>query len=112
MLSKENRLKKRKDFNLVFQKGESINSDYLRIKFKEIKGKKIGFVAPVRDFKKATERNKIKRKLRAAFKPLVARLKEDIGIIIIAKKPIEGKSVEETREIIEKNLIRSKLLKK
>ena len=112
MLSKENRLKKKKEFNLVFREGKSIDNKYLRIKVKKIEEKKIGFVAPIKIFKKATKRNEIKRKLREAFRPLVKRLDEGVGIIIIGKKAVEDKSVQETTEIIEDILNSSNFLKK
>ena len=112
MIPKENRLKKKKEFNFVFQKGRSVNGRYVRIKYKELKGKKIGFVAPVKEFRKATERNKVKRKLRESFRKFIPNLKDDIGIIVIAKKDIEVKNVEEVGEIMEKILIKHKLLKR
>ncbi len=100
MLPKENRLKKRKEFNSVFREGKSVSNRFLEIKIKEMEGKKIGFVAPIKRFKKATDRNYVKRKLRESFRDLLDEIPENTGIIVIAKKAIKGKSVKETREIM------------
>lgn len=112
MLPKENRLKKRDEFNLVFKEGRSVGNKFLEIKKKSVKGKKIAFVAPVKVFKKATERNRVKRKLRESFRPFLSRIDSDIGLIFIARKSIRSKSVEEIEEIVEDLLVRLKILKK
>ena len=100
MLPKENRLKKKKEFNEVFKKGKLISNRFLEVKIKKMEGKKIGIVAPIKRFRKATERNYIKRKLRESFRDLLNDIPENTGIIVIAKKPIRSKSKEETTKII------------
>lgn len=112
MLSKEYRLKKRSDFNLVFKKGRSVSNRFLEIRFKSLEEKKIAFVAPVSNFKKAATRNKIKRRLRESFREIIDDVKNETGIIVIAKKPIEDKNLKETEEIIKNLLVKAKLLRK
>lgn len=113
MFSKKNRLKKRDEFNLTFKKGKTFKNRFLKVKVKKVKNeeKKIGFVAPVKIFKKAVERNKVKRMLREAFKPFLEKIPEGNYIILIAKKGIEKKELEEIEREINKILIQANILK-
>ncbi len=105
MLPKKNRLKKKKEFDTVFINGFSSNDSCLEFRFKEVpEGKKIGLVAPIKIFKRATERNRIKRKMAEATKRILNYFPEGINVILIAKKPVEKKSVSELEELIKKFL--------
>ncbi len=113
MIPKRNRLKKKKDFEETFKKGKRLKSEFLEIRIRKVnkKDKKIAFVAPVKAFKKATERNKMKRKMREAFKGLMKNLDEGVRIIIIAGSGAEKKSIEELEKAIKKQLVQFKFLK-
>lgn len=105
MLPKKNRLKKKKVFSLTFNEGFCYITPSLELRFKKGQtGKKIGLVAPARVFKKAVDRNRTKRKMAEAVRPLLEELPEGINIILIAKEPIAGKDFSELKEIIEKLL--------
>ncbi|TDL99824.1 MAG: ribonuclease P protein component [Flavobacteriaceae bacterium] len=71
-LGKEKKLKKRKDIELLFQKGIGKNFFPLRAIYlpqQEPKnGVKVLFSVPKKRFKKAVDRNKIKRLLREAYR--------------------------------------------
>ncbi len=107
MLPKKNRLKKRKEFQLVFERGKFFESNFLKIKLKPDfeQGKKVAVVAPVKVFRKAVERNKIKRKLREAVRPLLKEIPEKTAFILIAKKELSDKSVEQIKKDIKEFLI-------
>lgn len=112
MLPQKNRLKKRKDFNLTFEKGDSYHNILMEIRVRRTEnGKKFAFVAPVKYFKKATKRNKVKRILREALRINLDRVVEGIDIIFIAKKNILEYSFEEVKRSIIKSLNKFKLLK-
>ena len=73
MLILENRLRKMKDFNILFKEGEFVNGELLTLKIWKIDPKKypkrkyeddelrIGFVVGLKISKKAVKRNRIKR---------------------------------------------------
>lgn len=65
MLSKINRLQKEKDIERVFQKGRGFKEDFLVLKTLKNNSNKIrfGFVISKKVSKKASTRNKIKRRL-------------------------------------------------
>ena len=69
MLPKTNRLTKKKDFENVFKKGKGIKGDFLILRFVGNKTKtcRFGIVVSKKISKKATVRNKIKRRIRAAI---------------------------------------------
>ncbi|MFH0969717.1 MAG: ribonuclease P protein component [Patescibacteria group bacterium] len=92
MLPKKNRLIKRVDFNRVYRYGNFIAEGPLSIKFakNELKNARIGFSIEKKFFKKATERNKIKRLLRKAFHLNLAEIKLGMDIVVFYKKS-EGK---------------------
>lgn len=74
-------------------------------------GNRFGFLVPKKSFKKATQRNKIRRKLREQFRQRFPLIKPGNDIIVIAKPGIESqKSIEIGRQI-EILLAQAKLLK-
>ena len=64
MLSKVNRLKKRKDFKKVFEEGRGFKEGplYLKIKESNLAHSRFGFTISKKVSKKAVIRNRIKRK--------------------------------------------------
>ncbi len=113
MLPRENRLKKKKEFNFTFKKGSILESNLLEMRIidRDDENKKIGFVAPVKKFKKATKRNKMKRKMREAAKFFLADLKGGVNIIFMAKKEAGEESVDSLKEDMKKLLTKANKLK-
>lgn len=114
MLPQKNRLKRKKDFDLTFKRGKSYRTKLVEIKLRKVKGdeKKFAFVAPVKYFKKATERNKVKRVLREALRKKIDEIIEGINVIFIAREGFLGHSFKEVEKKVNKNLNKFKLLKK
>ena len=86
MLPKANRLKKNKDFENVFKKGQGFKEDflYLKIKKNNLKSSRFGFVVSKKFSQKATDRNKIKRRLRELVRIKLPEIKKGIdGVITI-----------------------------
>ncbi len=70
-LKKEDRLKSRKAIDLLFVKGKSFSNFPFRICWQVVDdetGLKAGFTASSKNFKKATDRNRIKRLIREAYR--------------------------------------------
>ena len=70
-LKKTDRLKSRKAIDIMFTKGKSFSNFPFRILWMNVDnedGLKAGFSASTKNFKKATDRNKIKRLMREAYR--------------------------------------------
>ena len=97
MLPRLYRLKKKSDFNRLLKNG--INSRYfnesLSIKFigriESQENSRFGFLVAKKYFKKATLRNKIRRKLRELIGQKLSLIKSGNDIVLIAKPGIENK---------------------
>ena len=70
-LKKTDRLKSRKAIDIMFTKGKSFSNFPFRILWMNVEnedGLKAGFSASTKNFKKATDRNKIKRLMKEAYR--------------------------------------------
>ena len=113
MLPKVNRLKKEKDFQSVFKKGEGVKEDFLILK----KGKnslecsRFGFVVGINISKKATLRNKIKRRLRYLVHKRLPKIKKGLDVILIAQPGLEDKDFIEIEKAIDRIFDKTKIIK-
>ena len=112
MLPKINRLTKKKDFELVFKKGESIKNDFLIFKIlkNHLKESRFGFVVSKKVSNKATIRNKVKRRLRDVISGKLKEIGKSVDLIIITLPGIEKKEFSEIQEIIINYLKKTKLI--
>lgn len=113
MLPRNNRLKKRKDFQKIMKEGKGLREDFLFLKFlrQNLKVVRVGFIVSAKVVKKATQRNEIKRKLREGVRGKLAKLRNGYDLIFIAQKGIEKKKFSEIEEKIIKLLKRAKIFK-
>ncbi len=109
MFSKIYRLTEKEDFSSVFKKGKKLEGFFIWLKFlKNSLGIfRFGFVVGMKISKKAVERNKIKRRLRAAsyFFLRSAGLLVGYDIVIVAKPEIKKEKFAEILHDLE-NLVK------
>ncbi|MDP2864395.1 MAG: ribonuclease P protein component [bacterium] len=112
MLPKENRLKKNKDFKKVFKEGKGFKEDFLVLKKAKnnLKISRFGFVVSKTFFKKATLRNKIKRKLRESVRIKLNEIKKGIDGVVIASPGLEAKDFREIKEIVNRLFKKAKII--
>lgn len=100
---KENRFRERKSFALVLRKGRTIKGRFLILKFLEnsLTKSRFGFIVSKKISKKATERNKIKRRISEIVRIKIREIKKPIDAVFIARKSVEKQRFQE----IEKEVI-------
>ena len=86
MLSKDKRLNLKKDFKWVAA-GKKLETRYLKlfVRFGENAIPKIGVAVTTKFFRRATDRNRAKRLVFAAFEPLYMKLPNNINIVALPK---------------------------
>lgn len=130
MLPKENRLLKKGDFKKVFRKGKGDNDGFLIRRGQEKKGipergifflkilendlgvNRFGIVVSRKVSKKATLRNKIKRRIRGILKGELPKIKKGFDVIFLASPGIEKEKPADLRRKIEKTFEGTKLIKR
>lgn len=100
MLSKENRLKKKTDFDFVFNKGKGFKEGFLFLKLikNDLKVSRFGFVVSKKVSNRAVARNKIRRRLSEITKENLLKIKKGMDVVIVAGKGIKEKEFEEIKE--------------
>ena len=112
MLSKINRLRKKKDFTRVYQQGRSFSTPDIWMKTlpNRLENNRFGIVVSRKISKKAVERNLIKRRLRVLAKHYLPSLKPGYDIILTARSGILRKSYSELENALIDLFKRSRLL--
>jgi len=106
MLSLENRITKNKDFEEVHKKGDffSFGMIFLKIKKNKLGYTRFGISIGLKFSKKATKRNKIKRKLRLILAKEFPKMKKGFDIVVGIKKKDGLLNNQELTRDIEKSL--------
>jgi ribonuclease P protein component len=114
MLSRLYRLKKRSDFSRLLENGKTKTTKFLSIKFIDNNQEmsRFGFLAGKKVFKKASFRNKIKRRLREALKENLSLVEPGKDIVFFARTGFEDRSARETSEEMLYLLKTANLIKK
>jgi ribonuclease P protein component len=109
MLPKENRLRKKNDFENVLRRGGGLKQDFLVLKLKEnkLKDTRFGFIVSQKVSKKAVIRNRVKRRLREIIKLKMEEIKKGIDVVLIALPGAEKKDFSETKKEMEDLLKKS-----
>ncbi len=112
MLPKKNRLKKKKEFEVVFREGKSFQGHFFILKKKKnsLPFSRFAFVYPVKNEKKAVKRSKGKRIFREAVKALLSSVEVGSDIILIIKENGHEKNYEIIKEDIEETFKKIKIL--
>lgn len=97
MLPRENRLKRKKDFEKVFQEGRGIKEGFLILKMlsNNLNQSRFGIIVSSKISKKAVLRNKIKRRIRKLIKERLAKTKKGKDVVLITTPEILKKDFEE-----------------
>ncbi len=104
MLSAENRLTKKKDFERVLKQGKGLKQDSLLFKTdkNELKAIRFGFIVSKKVSKKAVIRNLVKRRLRGIVRGRLSIMRKGIDGVLIALPGIEEKDYGEIEEGVDK----------
>jgi len=112
MLPKINRIKKKKDFEMIFKNSKSFKNNLFILKVikNNLKLNRFGFVVSQKVSKKAIVRNKVKRRLSEAIRDKMKNIEIGTDSVLIALPGIEKKEFSEIKEAINNALIRAKLI--
>lgn len=106
MLPKINRIKKKKDFDLIFKKGKNFKTSLLVLKLVEngLDFNRFGFIISKKVSKKAVVRNKIRRRVSEIIKNENIIFKKPSDFVLIIMPSLAEKNFFETKEAI-KNIL-------
>lgn len=112
MLAKNNKIKKKKDFEDIFKKAKSLRNNFviLKIAKNNLGLNRFGFVVSLKVSKQATERNKIRRRLAAIIKNVGGNINIGTDLVLIALPAINKMSFSELNQSLIESLERAGLL--
>jgi len=98
MLARRYKLKRDNDFKMVFEKGKYCQGEFIRVKYfkNELDFSRLAAVIGSKSFKKATERNQIKRRIEEIIRLNWQTIKPGFDIILIIQPTAKGKTYQET----------------
>lgn len=114
MLPKINRIKKKKDFEYIFKKGASFKNNLfiLRLIKNNLDQSRFGFVVSLKVSKKATIRNKIRRRLAEIIKLEFKNIKQGMDLVFISLPSAEKKEFAELKDALNSLMIKAKIIAK
>ena len=112
MLAKENRLKRKKDFEKLFKEGKSFREKFLVLKVNKnnLNSNRFGFIVSKKVSKKAPVRNKIKRRLREITRKEIDNYQKGFDVAVIALPGIVLKNFKEINQALTSALKKIKIL--
>jgi ribonuclease P protein component len=112
MLARPLRLKKENDFRAIYRRGRAIKGDFIDLRFarNNTGGCRFGFIVGLNVSKKATLRNKIRRRVNEATAGLVGRIKPGNDVLFVAKPKIAEQGQKEIKKDIENVIQKAQLL--
>ena len=124
MLPRENRLKRMKDFEILFNEGRYFNYEFLSLKVWKIdplkypkrdytkEDLKIGFTVGLKVSKSAVKRNRVKRQMREVVRLLLkeGKIKKGFMVAMVAKPEILEKEYIEIEKAVKGVFKRAGLL--
>lgn len=111
MLEKQFRLKRDKDFQRVFKKGESVFDKACGLKFQrnDLEHSRFAVVVGTKVSKSAVKRNKIRRQYQEILRLHFSELADGFDVIVLCGKESLGMSYEEKEKKLVKILKKAKL---
>lgn len=100
MLSREYKLKKEKDFKRVFSRGRHYQLNFIKLKVSKnnLQKNRFGCIVGLKVSKKATQRNKVKRKIEEIIRLKLDKLKQGFDIVIMVDTIVTEKNYGEIEE--------------
>jgi ribonuclease P protein component len=113
VLAKENRLKKKTDFDFVFNKGKGLKKDFLFLKSvkNNLSITRFGFIVSKKVSNRAVVRNKARRRMSKVAQENLPKIKKGMDIVIVAGPQIKDKEFKEIKEKQEDLFLKSGLIK-
>ena len=111
MLEKQYRLKKNKEYNYIYRKGESVYSKTLTVYFVKTKIKpfKVGFSISSK-IGNSVIRHKVKRKLTHLFREFITQVDPNYNYVFVARSGIENMTYDSLRNEMKKVLTKGKFI--
>jgi ribonuclease P protein component len=112
MLPKINRIRKKRDFEIIFKKGEGIKNSLLILKVykNNFDQNRFGFVVSQKVSKKATERNKIRRRMSEIIKSELKDMKSGLDLVFVSLPSLNKKDFLETKKAVDDLLTKAKII--
>lgn len=113
MLKKDFRITENKDFQIVLKNGRFVHTGNFLLKYikNTLTNSRFGFIVSTKTFKRAVDRNLVKRRLRETIRLNLGSIKDGYDIVFIIKKPALGVKYGDLEKDVLNALEKSKLIK-